>query len=233
MKMIKHFIILSSSILLASCGVNTVNSKSDIPTAPIKTESLRPNIDKTEENIGIISNQNQSLKDKIKDEGDIIDAQKVDISSSIQQAGNIKKQVSSKKAVTIKQATDLVDELKKIEARNLFLEKENNALAKLSQSQKETISTTSSVVTELSRKISANENELLTLRSQNSDLAKIISSRDKDVQSLQTDNQKLTVSSASAGVYKHWIIGIVAAFVAWTIIKNVLMIYFPTSRFRL
>ena len=233
MKMIKHFIILASSILLASCAVNTVNSKTDIPAPPTQTESLRPNIDKTEENIGIISNQNQSLKDKIKDEGDIIDAQKIDISSSIEQADNIKNQISSKKAVTIKQATDLVDELKKIEARNLFLEKENDTLSKLSQSQKETISTTSTIVTELSRKISANENELSILRSQNSNLSIIIKSRDKDVQALQIDNHKLTITASSASVYKHWIIGIVAAFVLWTIIKNVLMIYLPTSRFRL
>jgi hypothetical protein len=83
------------------------------------------------------------------------------------------------------------------------------------------------------RKLLDKENEASELRSQNKFLANSLNIKNTEVESLKKSLEKEKIKSARATVYKNWVYGLVGGFLLWIVIKNILMIYFPMTKFRI
>ena len=129
------------------------------------------------------------------------------------------------KTLVEKDATDLIDELSKVKSRNMFLELENTDLSKLKDEQELNLENMKNSLTKAEGLVIGKENEANELRTQNDFLGKNLATKNKE-------NEKLVKEAATANVYKHAIWWAIGLFLLYTILKNVLMIYFPAIRFR-
>lgn len=156
----------------------------------------------------LINNKTSSV---INDQSKAITLQKLDIEQSIIQAESIKDKVASNSVITPVEAKTLVDLLQNVKSRNLFLEQHNIELKTL------------------------NNDQSINLQTLNGDLKEAIDKailKEKETDELRQALEKEKRISASAKVYRNWIWCIVGGFILWTIIKNLLLIYFPAIRFR-
>ena len=217
--------------LMTACS-NVANPPALVPPPPKQTESVLPHMAKVTAGIDDVTKQNVRLSEQLQSQQKTMAQQKIAISEALAQAEKMK---TASKTGTVMEtdANDLVMELKQVQSRNLFLETSNTELVALKTEQEKTLFELKAKSADTVGKLSEMENENSTLRSQNKYLGTSLNDQNKELKSLSSDLSKEKVKSAKNGVYKFWVIGLISAFVFWTILKNVLMVYMPATRFRI
>lgn len=203
---IKHYLILVASILFVSCA-----TQKPIPSAPQVRESVVPTIVQVEEN-------SERLKEAVASQKEIIREQQDEIDASIRLAETLREQMANLFPESdSNEAQELVDLLNSVKARNMFLERTNTELNdQIIEGQKLLIQ-----ARELAK---SKDQESIEWQESFSEI------RDQNI-SLQKDLEKQKARAAKADVYRKWVIGLAIGAIAWLIIKNILMVYFPASAF--
>jgi hypothetical protein len=204
-----------------------------IPVAPPIRESVVPYLEKVSGGIDKSLESNTKIDSKIKEQRDTVLRQKITITETITKVERLRDKVLAEEAIKEIEVIDIISDLKIIESRNLFLEKQNSELEDIRKDQEAILQMTKTDASITYRKLMDKENEANELRSQNTFLANNLNIKNKEVETLKQKLEKEKVKSARAGVYRNWIIGLSVGFVAWLIIKNILMIYFPMTKFRI
>lgn len=223
MKYVKIFLI---SCFLLGCA--TPSKETTVITQPIKhTENILPTVQKTSENVSEIIKKNVKLETKIEENQKTIVDQKIAITEAIAEAEKIREKALAKQAITELEATNLVDQLKKVEARNLFLENQNTELSNITKDQDNMLNSVKNALHATEIQVIDKENEVSQLRNQNDAINQALNLKNDELSKCKQSLIKIEKDLASAKVYKNWVIGLVGGFLLWTIIKNIIMIYSP------
>ena len=224
------FLILSV-FLYFGCATKT-SPPVAIPVAPKVAESALKDLSKVKEGIDTSIDSNTKIDNKVKEQLQKVLEQKLSIEDALAQAERINEKVLAKQAITEIESLNLVDEIKKVKVRNLFLETQNSEFDKLIKDQAETLKITKLGADETELKLRDKEQEANQLREQNTFLATNLNNKNNEVENLKKDLTKEKEISASAKTYRNIIWGIAGAWLLLLIIKNVLMSINPTSRYR-
>jgi hypothetical protein len=171
--------------------------------------------------------ENIKFDQKLKEQQKIVLDQKIAISDALTQAEKIHEKVLANEAIMELDAANLINELKKVETRNLFLETKNTELITVKDDQEKLLKNLKAASSDALQKLTSKENEVSELRTQNDYLGNHLNIKNTETETLKKLLEKEKIKAATSGVYRNWIIGLVSAFVLWTIIKNILMIYSP------
>jgi len=204
-----------------------------IPPPPKQTESVIPTVKQARVEVDETIINNVKIGDKLGENKQTVSDQKISILEALAQAEKIKEKALAKVAISELEALNLINELKKVEARNLFLEKQNDELSKLSKDQEKILKIIKETLDKTEKLVYDKEKEAYKLREQNIYLSENLTDKSEESEILKKQLQKEREVSASAKVYKHWVVGLVSSFIAWLVIKNILMIYFPLTKFRI
>lgn len=215
----KSVLTLVFSLFLIGCATQTVPTNSSIPKAPVVVENIAPSID-------VASKTNKKLETKIQDQTKVIIEQKANIENAMKQAENIRKQLSEKIEVKEQDAVDLIANLKMVHTRNLFLETNNGELVKINTDLQNQLEDTKALA-------SKKDDEVLNLRQVDLQKDKIIKDQNIQLEKISKERDSAIVKASKSTVYRNWIWGLVGGFLLWTIIKNILMVYLPTTKFRI
>jgi DNA repair exonuclease SbcCD ATPase subunit len=173
-----------------------------IPKAPIVSESALKDLKKTQSGIDNSLDDNKKIKEKLKTQEKTIYSQKIEIREALVQAEKIKEKVKKLEQVTNEDTYMLVEQLKRVHTRNLFLESETKDLVKTNENQLKILEDTKEDAQKTFEKLVKAESELGELRNQNAHLVGNLEKRNDEV-------LKLSGKLATANVYKNWIIGVV------------------------
>jgi hypothetical protein len=231
-KRLKICSVLFPIFLLFGCSKD-ITPPVVIPIAPVKIESVVPQFNKISVGIDSTIKSNLKIENKIKDQHKELSIQQLAILEAIAQADKFKEILLVNKCISEIDSINFINNLRSIETRNLFIEKQNIELEELRKEQSEILKMTKEDASITYRKLLDKEQEANSLREQNDYLGKNLIVKSNEVVQLQKDLEKEKIKSAKATVYKNWVIGLVTIFILWLIIKNVLMVYFPMTKFRI
>ena len=213
MKILNLFILLG---LLASCAPSP-------STALVgKTPSSITIIDKIGTGIDTTIDNNNKFGEKLQDQKNTISEQKKTIADTLAQADLLKKKIADNQAITTVEINTLIDNFKKVEARNLFMENSNATLILDKDKQSVILVQLQKDLSTTKQQVSDKEHEADNLRSESDVIL-------KENSNLKKKLDAATIKAASASVYQHWIWGIVGGFILWTIAKNIIMAYSPVK----
>lgn len=187
-----------------------------IPKAPIVSESALADLKNTQTGIDDSLDDNKKIKEKLKTQEKTIYSQKMEIEEALVQAEKIKEKVKKLEQVTNEDTYMLVEQLKKVHTRNLFLETETKDLVKTNENQLKILEDTKKDAQKTLEKLVKAESELGELRNQNAHLAGNLEKQNNEV-------LKLSADLATASVYKNWIIGVVV-FIIILIIAYIILV---------
>jgi len=173
-----------------------------IPKAPIVSESALKDLEKTQTGIDDSLDDNKKIKEKLKIQEKTIYSQKMEIEEALVQAGKIKEKVKMLEQITDEDAFILVEQLKKVHNRNLFLEADQKELITTNENQLKILEDTKKDARKTQEKLIKAESELGELRNQNIFLSENLGKKNSEVLELSKD-------LSTASVYKNWIIGVV------------------------
>ncbi len=219
--------------LIASCAPTVVPPSPSIPTPVTETQSVKPTIANIQGGVDKVVEANSELKATTKEQSQVILSQKVKIAEAIAQSKRIEDKAKAKELISEIEALELTTNLQEVSKENEKLEIKNVEFGKSVARQGEELYILRMEARQAAQEIDAKENETSALRRDNDLIIKDLTARNKDVEKMQKQVIKSETAAAKANVYKHWIWGIVGGFVLWTIIKNVLMVYLPTTKFRI
>jgi len=129
----------------------------------------------------------------------------------------IKEKVKKLEQITNEDTYMLVEQLKKVHTRNLFLETETKELVNTNENQLKILEDTKKDAQKTLEKLVKAESELGELRNQNAHLAGNLEKQNNEV-------LKLSEDLATASVYKNWIIGVVVFIIVLIIAYIVLAV---------
>jgi hypothetical protein len=227
----KHLFILLIPFLFVACS-NKTTPPVAIPKAPIVQESAKPSLEKTQEKIDGSLNENTKIGEGLKDQLDAIKEQMEDTTQALIEAEKIKEKAIAAQLVTEIEAINLINTLKKVETRNLFLEKQNDDLVKNNNIQKNLLEEARKNSKETMDKLIAKENEANQLREGYTFLAENLDKKNKEVESIFKEKEKLIKEKADAMVYKKLFWYAIGLYVLLLIVKNVWMSINPSARLR-
>lgn len=225
--------LLIGTFLMFSCGPSVVPKSSTIPTAPTKTESVKPSLDKVKDGISESITENSKVAEKIKNQQSTIAEQKGLINDALEEARKIEEKLKTNQVVSEAEIQSLKTKIEQIKKENDKLLETNGALSENVRYLMDVLNATRKDSATASSKLEQSESELAILRDQNKTISDTLASRNKDVETMQKQVIKSETAAAKAKVYRNWIWGLVGGFLLWTIAKNILMIYFPLTRFRI
>jgi len=229
----------SSILLITALAISLIGCGNDdilpivIPTPPPKKESVVPQLNKIEGGIDSTVSENVKIENKIEEQRKELSIQHLEILEAIAKAEYLENILLSNSPTSKSESINFIDRLKKIEARNLFIEKQNSELKKIQQDQLEILKNTKNDVVIAHAKLIDKEQEASNLRDQNDFLAKNLSSNLLEAERLKKNLENERIKSAKSSVYRNWVIGLISGFILWVVIKNILMIYFPMTKFRI
>lgn len=218
------------SLLATSCS--TTSAPRLTPPPPQKTESVIPKMNKIGDNVGSVMKDNTRISEKLKDQEKAMLDQKISIADALAQAEKMKEKAAANQAITEIDAIDMISKLKKVEDRNMFLETTNKELTDIKTEQEKTLNELNTKVKDATELLAQKETEVMNLRSQNKYYHDTLQQKNQETEEIKKELSKEKERAARANVYRNWIIGIAVGWVLWTIIRNVLMVYFPAVRFR-
>jgi hypothetical protein len=156
----------------------------------------------------------------------VIIEQKANIENAMKQAENIRKQLSEKIEVKEQDAVDLINNLKTVHTRNLFLETNNGELVKINTDLQNQLEDAKTIAAK-------KDDEVSNLRQIDSQKNKIIDDQNLELIKIAKERDSAVVKASKSTVYRNWVWGLIGGFLLWTILKNILMIYMPTTKFRI
>ena len=233
-KRLKNYLFLVFVMLIVSgCSTKTVSPSTGIPAPPTKVESVQPKLSKVQSNIDKSIVENTKVSEALKNQTKQLLDQKSKIIDAIEISERFKGSAKGKQLISELDAMALNVKLLAIQGSNKELELQNLELSKKLAEAGKLLEETKADAQKTMGALISKEYETTELISQNKFLANNLTSRNEDVETLQKENTKLEKKAASASVYKNWIIGLATGFILWTILKNILLIYWPSARFRI
>jgi chromosome segregation ATPase len=229
-KLLTIIIILQSFIII---GCKTTTPPVAIPVPPSMVPSVVPQLVKVKDGIDNSLTKNTKIEGKIKDQKVEISNQQASILDAIKRAESIKKDLEASKPITEVESTKFIELMHQIKTRNLFIEKQNEELETIRKEQEVVLKIAKEDAAKTHTKLVEKEYEASSLRDQNNFLGRNLLIKSNEAEALKKEVSKKEIALAKANVYKHWVWGLIGGFIAWTIIKNLLMFYFPTTRFRI
>lgn len=220
-------------LIAVSIGCRPTTPDTGIPPIPPKPESSLQSFQKLDNNVGQLQAINAKLSSKIEEQKRVTEQQKNAIAEAITLTESIKKKVAANEKITEIETMNLLDELKKVKSYNMFLVDKNNELLAAKEESDASLVRVKEVLDKTHQQIIEIEKDSSLIRDRLTASNNALMNQQKELNKLRSDLISEKRKSASASVYKNWVIGIVVSFVLWTIIKNVLMMYFPASRFRI
>jgi hypothetical protein len=201
-----------------------------IPPTPKHVESPITNIKNTKINVDTTIDHNGKLGDKIEQTKQTLFEQKINIIEALVKAEKIREQALAKTAVSELDAISLIDEIKKVERRNLFLEQQNIEMIQLRGDQEKILKVIKNTLDKTEHQIILKDDEVRQLREQITYLSQNLLAKNKESENLKKQLRNEEQKSASATVYKNWCIGIVIVltilFVGYIMIRT----YIPTFK---
>ena len=228
---INNILFLLGFLVLSNCAPRAIPVL--IQPSPKSTESVKPSLDKVNQGIDNTIKSNSQISNELGIQNDQITNQSIVIEDAALQAKKIKEKSIAKQLVTEEESDNLILQINKINDTNIFLDNQNNELIKLKDFQLTLLDNAKSDGQETVIKLIGKEDEALQLRTQNQFLSSNLEIKNKEVGDLEKQVDKEKQHAAKSDVYRNWIWGLLAGFIIWTILKNVLMVYLPTTRFRL
>jgi hypothetical protein len=210
---------------MLSVPMTTLVVPSCAPTVPTPIVNVIPpkvQSDVTPQTQKIVAT-NQALQKTVQTQKASISEQTNVIIDALATAEDLRKQLQGTAPEVM--ATNLITQLDGVKTRNMFIEGTNAELQK--QIDEQRVIADDAVAKAMMKDQESREWQSNNL-TKDSIIAKIGSERDSAMK--ERDSAKIT--AAKAGVYKFWVIALIGAFAGWTILKNVLMIYFPLAKFR-
>ncbi len=227
----KHLFILLIPFLFVACSTKTTPPV-DIPKAPIVQESAKPALEKTQKNIDGSLDENTKIGEGLKNQKETIKEQMEDTTQALIQAEKLKEKAIAKQLISEIEAMNLINSLKKMETRNLFLEKQTEELTKNNNIQKNLLEEARKNSKETMDKLIAKENEANQLREGYVFLSENLDKKNKEVQAVTKEKEKLIKEKADAMVYKKLFWYAIGIYVLLLIVKNVWMSVNPAARLR-
>jgi len=227
----KYIALLLSCAFLASCS--TVKPVVDVLPIPAKPESSLPIVKTVDKDVSTLIVQNTQLSKKLETQKQNITEQKREIVEAIASAEKIKEKALAQVAITEIEAIDLIDQLNKIDSRNMFLEKENTELNKVNQEQEGTLREVKLNLTNAQSQIAVVEADSNAIRERLQATDKVLSNKNVEMEKLKGELTKEKQKSATASVYRNWVLGLASILILWIVLKVVVTIYFPFSGLKL
>lgn len=227
----KRLYLLLPIILLASCATK-ITPPSDIPNNPKVEESARPDLKKTQDTIDKGINENTQQQGKVDETVAALIEQKMEISEALAQAEKIKEKALAKIAITELEAINLVNQVKKVETRNLFLETKVNELDGLTKQQAKTLTEAKKLASDTMEKLIKKEGEAEEAQEKLTQVKASLEKKNKEVVAIQVQKEKLIKEKADAMVYKKLFWYAIGIYVLLLIVKNVWMSVNPAARLR-
>jgi uncharacterized phage infection (PIP) family protein YhgE len=224
------------SMILISFGffgcANVENPPVAIPVPPQKVESVIPKIKDVGSKLEKGFDSNKEIGNKIIESKEAIKNQGLLIGEALDSAEKIRAKTATKTQVEEVEIVNLIDQLKRVKDRNLFLELQNDQLNKLKTDQEKILYDVKKSLDDALDLLKDKENEANQLREQNNFLSKNLDIKNNESEKLKQLLQKEKEVSASAKVYRNIIWGLIAIWVALLILKNVWMSVNPAARLR-
>jgi hypothetical protein len=194
------------------------------PTPTPIVQVVPPTIQKdTTPQVQKIVESNVKLQESVRVQKDTITKQTGVILDAMETAVDLQKQLEGTAPQII--ATNLVAKLDDVKTRNMFMETTNADLQKQIDLQRRVADEAVALALmkdQESREWQSNN------KTKDDIIQKVGVERDKAIQ----DREKFKGQAEKSGVYKFWVIMLASIFIGWTILKNVMMIYFPMIKFR-
>lgn len=230
-KYITGLLVLAFSMLIINC--NPKNPPVNIPPPPKQSETVVPHLHKVETGVDSSIEQNSKMDEKIKQQKTNVKEQQLTIEETIAYSEKLRERIKSNQAIYEIEVLNILNGLKKIQTRNLFLEKQIDEMDLIISNQSTILAKTKKDVEITYKKLIDKENETTELRSQNQFLSENLKIKSVEVEKLKENLNKEKEKTANAKVYKTWVIWIIVGIVVWIILRNLLMIYFPATKFRI
>jgi hypothetical protein len=227
----KHLFILLIPFLFVACS-SKITPPVDIPKAPIVQESAKPALEKTQKNIDGSLDENTKIGEGLKTQKETIKEQMEDTTQALLEAEKIKEKAIAKQLISEIEAINLINTLKKVETRNLFLEKQTEELTKNNNIQKNLLEEAKKNSKDTMDKLVAKENEADQLRQGFVFLAENLEKKNKEVVAVSKEKEKLIKEKADAMVYKKLFWYAIGLYILLLIVKNVWMSVNPAARLR-
>lgn len=219
------------ALLIGSCTQNIPPPLASPP--PPKTQSALPSVTKMDSTVVETIKTNVKLGAKIEDQKKIITEQKDAITEALVQVQQMTIKANAKEFITVPEVGKLVEEIQKIEFRNNSLETKNAELVVDKDDQADQLVEVQTNLNAAKTLITQKESETEQLRVQYDFISVNINSLGKEMEKLEAEVTKQKQIAATALVYKHFVWWIIGVFVGWIIVKNILMMYFPATKFRI
>jgi len=227
----KHLFILLTPFLFVACSKD-ITPPVNIPKAPIVQESAKPALEKTQKNIDGSLEENTKIGEGLKNQTEAIKEQMEDTTQALLEAEKIKEKAVAKQLISEIEAINLINTLKKVETRNLFLEKQTEELTKNNNIQKNLLEEARKNSKDTMDKLMAKEFEANQLREGFIFLAENLDKNNKEVVDVSKEKEKLIKEKADAMVYKKLFWYAIGIYVLLLIVKNVWMSVNPVARLR-
>ena len=209
-----------------------ITPPSDIPNNPKVEASARPDIRKTQDNIDKGINENIQQQGKVNETVAALIEQKMEISEALTQAEKIKEKALAKVAITELEAINLVNQVKKVESRNLFLEVRANELNDLTKQQAKTLADAKKLAADALEKSDKKEAEAKEAQEKLTQVKISLKTKNNEVISIQKEKEKLIKEKADAMVYKKLFWYTIGIYVLLIIVKNVWLSVNPAAKLR-
>jgi len=220
-------ILFVAATLLTGCGVdNPEKPPVVIPPKPEIAESVVPTA-------RAIADTNERLRNTIEEQEDTIQVQQQEIDRALAIAEAIRSKLETDIPIEKVDAANLIQELEKIRGTNLWLKEQNSKLTAENKEIAALARKNELLATKKDEETKAWESAYAIQTQSIVQLSDIVDQKDDVIADRDKEVKKLTKKAASAGVYRSWVIGLASSFIVWTILKNVLMIYFPGFKGRI
>lgn len=191
-----------------------------IPPRPPQSETAKVSLKDTQKNIDSSIDENTKISKDIKDQKDNILNQRIEIAEALARAEKIKNKLISENNNIQIEMVDLIDQMKKVETRNLFLENKNTSLEGTNNNQKKLLDDARKNANDTMEKLLRAESEINELRRLNDFLGSNLNSKNNEVVSLQKKTEQLGKDLENARVYKRWTIGAVLGGIIFILIST-------------
>jgi chromosome segregation ATPase len=198
MKTFKKFALLIGTFLMFSCGTDVVPASKSIPTAPVKTESVKPSLEKVKDGIGKAVTENSKVSEKLNNQKSTISNQKDVIEVALKEAKAIEEKLKLKQAITEAEIISLQNKIEQIKKENAKLLEANAGMSENVRYLMDVLNATRKDANITSGKLDATEGELAVLRDQNKTISNDLDARNKDVEVMQKQVLKSVASEAKA-----------------------------------
>jgi hypothetical protein len=233
MKQLKTNILflIITSIIISGCGLRNI-TPSDIPNNPKVEESARPDIRAAQDNIDKGINENTQQQGKVNETVAALIEQKIEISEALAQAEKIKEKALAKVAITELEAINLINQVKKVETRNLFLETKANELDNLTKQQAKTLADAKKLAADALEKSDKKEAEAKEAQEKLTQVKVSLENKNIEVIAVQKEKEKLIKEKSDAMVYKKLFWYAIGIYILLLVVKNIWMSVNPLARLR-